>query len=272
MAIVENAKETWMTPYLRYFHDGGLPIDKTEARRIKVTAPMYEVVNGTLYRKSYNGPLLRCLTNDEALKIVKEMHEGVCSQHTGFCTVASRIMRQGYFWPSLYRDVAEIIKTCQNCQRHGTIQRLLNDNGKQYAENPFRSWCEDLGIKQNFTYVVHPQANGQVEVTNKEIVADIKARLRLSQTGWVDELPNVLWAHWTTPKRSTGETPFSLVYGTEAVIPAEICVPTQRIMVFDIKANSEALRENLNLLEERRLMASIRQADHKHKMAKYYNK
>ncbi|XP_071727778.1 uncharacterized protein [Rutidosis leptorrhynchoides] len=93
MAIVENAKETWMTPYLRYLHDGGLSVDKTEARRIKVTAPMYEVVNGTLYQKSYNGLLLRCLTNDEALKVVKEMHEGVCSQHSGFRTVASRIMR-----------------------------------------------------------------------------------------------------------------------------------------------------------------------------------
>ncbi|XP_071688332.1 uncharacterized protein [Rutidosis leptorrhynchoides] len=214
MAILEGVKETWMTPYLRYLHDGGLPVDKAEARRIKVTAPMYEIVNGALYRKSYNGPLLRCLTNDEALKVVKEMHEGVFSQHSGFRTVASRIMRQG--------------------------------------------WCEELGIKQNFTSVAHPQANGQVEVTNKEIVAGIKERLGLSQTGWVDELPNVLWAHRTTLKRSTGETPFSLVYGTEAIIPVEICVPTQRIMAFDIEANSEALRENLNLLEERRLMAAIR--------------
>ncbi|XP_071719145.1 uncharacterized protein [Rutidosis leptorrhynchoides] len=191
MAIVEGAKETWMTPYLRYLHDGGLPIDKAEARRIRVTAPMYEVVNGALYRKSYNGPLLRCLTNDEALKVVKEMHEGVCSQHSGFRTVASRIMRQGYFWPSLYRDVAEIIKTSkalakitgENVKkfvwhdivcRYGVPNEIVSDNGKQFVENPFRSWCEELGIKQNFTSVAHHQANGQVEVTNKEIVAGIK--------------------------------------------------------------------------------------------------
>ncbi|XP_071694828.1 uncharacterized protein [Rutidosis leptorrhynchoides] len=86
MTIVEGDKETWKTPYLRYLHDGGLPIDKAEARRIRITAPMYEIVNGALYRKSYNGPLLRCLTDDEALKVVKEMHEGVCSQHSGFRT------------------------------------------------------------------------------------------------------------------------------------------------------------------------------------------
>ncbi|XP_071727787.1 uncharacterized protein [Rutidosis leptorrhynchoides] len=112
----------------------------------------------------------------------------------------------------------------------------------------------------------------EVEVTNKEIVAGIKARLGLSQTKWVDEVPYVLWVHRTTPKRSTGETPFSLVYGTEAVIPAEIRVPTERILAFDIENNSSILRENLNLLEERRIMAAIRQADAKQKMAKYYNK
>ncbi|XP_071712726.1 uncharacterized protein [Rutidosis leptorrhynchoides] len=96
--------------------------------------------------------------------------------------------------------------------------------------------------------------------------------LGLSQTKWVDEMPYILWAHRTTPKRSTGETPFSLVYGTEAVIPAEIRVPTQRILAFDTENNSSILRENLNLLEERRIMAAIRQADAKQKMAKYYNK
>ncbi|XP_071714760.1 uncharacterized protein [Rutidosis leptorrhynchoides] len=69
-----------------------------------------------------------------------------------------------------------------------------------------------------------------------------------------------------------GETPFSLVYGTEAVIPAEIRVPTQRILAFDTENNSSILRENLNLLEERRIMAAIRQANAKQKMAKYYNK
>ncbi|XP_071739786.1 uncharacterized protein [Rutidosis leptorrhynchoides] len=191
MTVVEGVKETWMTPYLRYLHDRGLPIDNAEARRIRVTAPMYEVINGALYRKSYNGPLLRCLTKDESLKIVKEMHEG----------------------------------------RHGTVQRLPKyDLIPVSSAWPFCKWAIDI---------VGPFNKSTVEVTNKEIVARIKARLGLSQTGWVDELPNVLWAHRTTPKRSTGETPFSLIYGTEAVIPVEICVPIQRIMAFDIEANSE---------------------------------
>ncbi|XP_071732849.1 uncharacterized protein [Rutidosis leptorrhynchoides] len=209
-----------------------------------------------------------------------------------FCFYASNseaeyeALLSGFWWRQFQRDNFEVVKIPRNKNKKADVlsklatltfdhlhKRMLVEELKEKSihekpimaiveDNPFRSWCEELGIKKNFTSVAHPQANGHVEVTNKEIVAGIKARLGLSQTGWVDELPNVLWVHWTTPKRSTGETPFSLVYGTEAVIPAKICVPTQHIMAFDIEANSEALRDNLNLLEERRLMADIRQADH----------
>ncbi|XP_071708633.1 uncharacterized protein [Rutidosis leptorrhynchoides] len=115
-------------------------------------------------------------------------------------------------------------------------------------------------------------ANGQVKVTNRDIVTGIKARLGKHHQGWVDELHLVLWAHRTTPKDSTNETPFSLVYGTEAVIPAEVLVPTNRITTFDEQKNDEALRENLDALEERRTIAHIRQAEKKQKIANHYDK
>ncbi|XP_071712501.1 uncharacterized protein [Rutidosis leptorrhynchoides] len=88
----------------------------------------------------------------------------------------------------------------------------------------------------------------------------------------VDELPNVLWEHRTTFKKSTGETPFSFVYGSEAVIPAEILVPTHRVANFDEEANEGALGENLNFIEDRKLMAAIREANNKQQITKYYNK
>ncbi|XP_071708082.1 uncharacterized protein [Rutidosis leptorrhynchoides] len=91
-------------------------------------------------------------------------------------------------------------------------------------------------------------------------------------SGWVDELPKVLWAHRTMHKNSTGETPFSLVYGSEAVIPAEITVPTERILSYSEGENGERLRTNLNYVEERREMAAIREAANKQQIAKYYDK
>ncbi|XP_071714577.1 uncharacterized protein [Rutidosis leptorrhynchoides] len=99
-----------------------------------------------------------------------------------------------------------------------------------------------------------------------------KKRLNEKRTGWVDELSNVLWAYRTTFKKSTGETHFSLAYGSEAMIPAEILVPTHRVANFDETANNEALCENLNFVEERRLIAAIREANNKQQIVKYYNK
>ncbi|XP_071699861.1 uncharacterized protein [Rutidosis leptorrhynchoides] len=117
-----------------------------------------------------------------------------------------------------------------------------------------------------------PQANKQVEVTNRDIIAGIKARLGKHRQGWVDELQHILWAQRKIPKDSTNETPFILVYGTEAVIPAEVLVPTNRVTTFDEQQNDEALRENLDALEERRTIAHIRQAEKKQKIANHYEK
>ena len=110
--------------------------------------------------------------------------------------------------------------------RFGIPNTIISDNGKQFADNPFKDWCVKQGIKQNFTSVAHPQANGQVEVTNRTIVDGLKKRLGKSKGNWAEELQSVLWAYRTTARRATGETPFSLVYGTEAVIPSEMYVPT----------------------------------------------
>ncbi|KAI3451561.1 hypothetical protein Pfo_008226 [Paulownia fortunei] len=78
------------------------------------------------------------------------------------------------------------------------------------------------------TSVAHPQANGQVEVTNRIILQGIKTRLDRSGGGWVDELDSVLWAYRTTPRTTTGETPFSLVYAADAVIPIGLMMRRER--------------------------------------------
>ena len=68
---------------------------------------------------------------------------------------------------------------------------------------------------------------------------------------WVDELPIVLWAHFTTPKGATRETPFSLVFRTEAIIPAEVRLPSYRVENYSKQENDIALLENLDILKEK---------------------
>ncbi|XP_071708983.1 uncharacterized protein [Rutidosis leptorrhynchoides] len=119
-------------------------------------------------------------------------------------TITSKRIRD-FFWESIV-------------YRFGITNEIVSHNGRQYEGNPFRSWCQDLNIKQNFTSVAHPQANSQCEVKTEILCTLSKKRLGMKRKGWVDELPKVLWAHRTTHKNSTGETPFSLVYGSEVVI------------------------------------------------------
>ncbi|GJR06850.1 reverse transcriptase domain-containing protein [Tanacetum coccineum] len=110
---------------------------------------------------------------------------------------------------------------------------IVSDNGTRFEEGVFPQFCERLKIKQALTSVYHPQGNGLTEVKNKEIFKGIEKRLIRTQKGWVDELPQVLWAHRTSPKKSNEESAFSLTYGTEAVLPIEISIPTKRTRKVD---------------------------------------
>ncbi|GKE52425.1 reverse transcriptase domain-containing protein, partial [Tanacetum coccineum] len=138
-------------------------------------------------------------------------------------------------------------------------------------DNPFKDWCVKLCIRQRFTSIKHPQANGLVERANRSLGERIKARLDERSKDWIKEVPHVLWAHRTMIKTRNGDTPFSLTYETKAVIPAKIGMPTLRTAEIDMVHNDEALEINLDLLEERREQPTICEARIKAKMGKYYN-
>ena len=127
---------------------------------------------------------------------------------------------------------------------------LISDNGLQFDSKAFRRYCCDLGIINRYSTLAHPQKNGQAEVVNKIIVSGFKKRLDDTKGRWVEELPHVLWTYQTTPRRSTGETPFSMTYGAEIVIPLETRFPTLRTSSFTPSNNDELLGKSLDLIEE----------------------
>ena len=98
----------------------------------------------------------------------------------------------------------------------------MSDNGLQFDSRAFREFCSNLGIINRYPTPAYPQSNGQAEATNKVIVNGLKKRLEGAKGRWAEELSSIMWAYWKTPKRSTGETLFSLTYGVEAVIPTKI--------------------------------------------------
>ncbi|KAK2996476.1 hypothetical protein RJ639_025737 [Escallonia herrerae] len=109
------------------------------------------------------------------------------------------------------------------------------------------------------------------EVTNRTLLQGIKKKLDGAKGLWVDELHKILWAYNTTTRAPTGETPFSLSFGTEALIPIEIGLPSLRLTTYDPVQNEEALRANLDLLDEQREQAAMRLAAYQHRVSKFYD-
>ena len=87
----------------------------------------------------------------------------------------------------------------------------------------------------------------------------------------MEELSHVLWIYQTIHCRSTGETPFSMTYGAEAVIPLETGFPTLRTSSFNPSNNNGLLEKSLDLIKERRENAMIQLAYYQHKLKQGYD-
>ncbi|XP_070047320.1 uncharacterized protein [Nicotiana tomentosiformis] len=141
--------------------------------------------------------------------------------------------------------------------RFGILKKNACDNGPQFIGSKVTKFLEDLKIKKITSSTYHLSANWQAESTNKVIIQNLKKRLEAAKGKWPEELSGVLWAYRTTTKSSTGETPFSLVYGAKSLIPVKVGEPTLRYFRTDKEANNEALLVKLELLDEHRDLAHI---------------
>ncbi|KAG7564275.1 Ribonuclease H-like superfamily [Arabidopsis suecica] len=112
--------------------------------------------------------------------------------------------------------------------RHGLPYEIVTDNRTNLTSAKVQAFYDKWKIRLTTSTPCYPQGNGQAKAANKTRLSNIKKRLDSRKSLWSDKLPGVLWAHRTTPQKSTKETPFSLAYGLEAVIPAETSVPSVR--------------------------------------------
>uniref|UniRef100_A0A2N9I431 Uncharacterized protein n=1 Tax=Fagus sylvatica TaxID=28930 RepID=A0A2N9I431_FAGSY len=275
---------------------GTLPDNRHEARRLKVRASRFLMLQGTLYKRSFSLPYLRCLAPDEASYVMREIHEGICGDHSGARALQRKIVRAGYYWPSIKADACQFVQRCDKCQRFANLLHsppaellkflvvaidyftkwveaeplatiterniqnfvwkavicrfgiprvLVSDNGKQFDNPRFRQFSQELGIHNHYSSPGHPQANGQVEVTNRSLLKLIKTRLEGAKGLWPEELPTV--------------------------VPVEIGMTTLRTSAYDDQQNEEQLRLNLDLIDEVRETAETRMKRYQEKMARHYN-
>ncbi|GKE85607.1 reverse transcriptase domain-containing protein [Tanacetum coccineum] len=198
--------------------------------------------------------------------VLREIHAGSCSMHSGPRSVVARALRSGYYWPTMHRDARDMIKKCKDCQVHRPIPRQPQQELTPITSPwPFHKWGIDIagpfpaaagGLKflivaidyftkwieakavatirgnqtKRFAWVNNPQTNGLVERANRSLGEGIKARLDRHKGRWVEELSHV-----------------------------------------NITTNDDERRIDLDILEERREQAAIREEKAKLKMKGYYD-
>ncbi|XP_059288981.1 uncharacterized protein LOC132042468 [Lycium ferocissimum] len=169
--------------------------------------------------------------------------------------------------------VADFVRNHIIC-RFGVPESIIIDNGANLNSHVIRDICEQFKITHRNSTAYRPQMNGAVEAANKNIKRILR-KMTDNHKGWHEQLPYALLGYRTTARTSTGATPYLLVYGTEAVIPAKVEIPSLRIIQEAELNNAEWIRaryEQLALIDEKRMVAICHGQLYRQRMARAFNK
>ncbi|KAA0034814.1 ty3-gypsy retrotransposon protein [Cucumis melo var. makuwa] len=339
VGIVFIFPEKHMLPYsftLDYLEHGKLPTDPRHRAEIRRRAARFIYYKDTLYRRSYEGLLLRCLGKEESTKALEEAHSGICGVHQSGPKLQYHLKRMGYYWPTMIHDSMHFAKYCDACQfhanfihqppeplhptiaswpfeawgldlvgpitpkssaghsyilagtdyfskwaevvplreakkenivnfvqthiiyRYGIPHHIVTDNGRQFANTLMDKLCEKFNSKQYKSSMYNAAANGLAEAFNKTLCSLLKKVVSKTKRDWQEKIGEALWAYRTTHRTPTGVTPYSLVYGVEAVLPLEREIPSLRMAIQEgltTEDNARLRLQELEALDEKRLEA-----------------
>ena len=104
------SEPTWMDPIWDYLLERLLPNDPNEASKLRSRSARFTIHRGTLYKRGFFTPILKCIAREDANYVLREVHEGVCGNLIGARALAGKVMRQGYYWPTMFRDATELVR------------------------------------------------------------------------------------------------------------------------------------------------------------------
>ena len=140
-----DINNSWKTPIIKYLEDGTLPTNVVEAWKLKIKATKFILMQGILYRKGFPLPYLRCLNKLEAEYVMREVHEGICRNHSGARSLVHKLVRAGYYWPTMQKDSISYIRSCDKCQRFGNLVHSPPEVlTLMMAPWPFAQWELDI--------------------------------------------------------------------------------------------------------------------------------
>ncbi|GJS66470.1 reverse transcriptase domain-containing protein [Tanacetum coccineum] len=268
---VETKKgKSWMTPIHEYLVSGLLPEDPKESRKIRVKVPQYKFIRGSLYRRSFYTSWLRCVASPQTGDIVKEIHEG----SRGFNTEPQSMVEQsairkiaensaitaGSVWSFSHWGV-NILGPLPTALRGFKFLAIAVEHSTKLVESKHMTTISGRHAERFvWEYVVTQSFSPITE--HMEIMNHIEKQLARSQQGWVDNLAQILWVHRTLPRNSQKETPFSLTYGFEAIIP---------ISKNNVAKDDRGRIKEVDKRRESNEVASIKEAYYQNKLRKHHN-
>ena len=101
-----------MDPIVKYINTGELPSERNKAHKIQIQSAMFSLVNGQLFKRSIDGPYLKCLTTEQGQYVLVELHEVICGNHPSGRTLAHKAHTQGYYWPTIRSDAIDYMRKC----------------------------------------------------------------------------------------------------------------------------------------------------------------
>ncbi|GAA0164280.1 hypothetical protein LIER_19956 [Lithospermum erythrorhizon] len=138
--ITTVGSEYWRKPIIGYLKSCWLPADKLQNRSFK-----FQIYQEELYRKSWDGPLLQCVSTNDIPRVFAEIHEGWCRSHIGARLLAIKVTRARYYWPTLIKDALSYVKRCDAYQRLGNApQQPASNLTPVISPIPFAMWRVDL--------------------------------------------------------------------------------------------------------------------------------
>ncbi|XP_075473930.1 uncharacterized protein LOC142504983 [Primulina tabacum] len=139
---IPEPEDSWMTSLIKFITTNELPEDKSRAQKIKRQVPRFVLLNNVLYRRSFQGPLLKCLSKEKVDYVLREVHEGCCAEHLGGVSLARKTLA-GFWWPTL--DSTRIVRACEDCQYHSNFQHSPATPMRPiWASCPFDQWGMDI--------------------------------------------------------------------------------------------------------------------------------
>jgi hypothetical protein len=116
---------SWAEPFSNYLITGDLPQYKAEARRLQHRAQAYTIINSELYKRSVSGIFQKCIEPEEGLELLREIHQGECGHHASSRALVATAFHHGFYWPTALKDIDQLVKHCNDCQRFSKHRNTL---------------------------------------------------------------------------------------------------------------------------------------------------